>query len=514
MPTRKKILVVDDEPDLRAIARLRLENEGYEVTTVENGRKGIESLTQSRPDLVILDLMMPEMNGIEFCRRMIDDLGMKDLPILLISAVNEKAGIVRQFFQLPIERHSFIAKPVDPDQISEEVQKLIGASGLAGGPSQTSKPRAAEPPPAPKPATPPPQAQPATLKQPERAPEPPPKLQPVAAGPRLRILVIDDEEDIRTLLKTALSLRHQVETAENGMAALSIIDRVNPDFIISDINMPVMNGLETIEAIRRHPSFGAVPVFFLTAETDTNLPRKTFDLGGNLYLRKPLDPMRLLTIIDRFVQDTGLKPKPAVNGQPAPSTGAAAPKPAASTAAVRVLTIDYSATSMARMKAILGDGGGGKWETIWAEDVRLALGNLVRWEPDVIFYNPRNPGMDGIAFGQTLKLRKMASKYQIAFIGSKFYDADKEYSRRTFGRDVIDMEVTETEIKSRIFEAIDTARKSLSPKQAPLSRILAEDTAHRRAIQAQRNKKDLEREVFRERFSKLQEFIDKTVMSE
>lgn len=506
MSSRKKILVVDDEPDLRAIARLRLENSGYEVLQAENGRKGIDILKQNPTDMVILDLMMPEMNGIEFCRRMIEDLGMKSTPVLLVSAVNEKAGIVRQFFNLPLEKTAFIAKPVEPEQIIAHVKDLIGEPSEAGAaePKKATVAAGAEPPRAAK------LLSKASSPLPKEEPAPPPPKAATPQGPRLRILVIDDEEGIRMLLKTALGLRHDVETAENGMAALGIIERVNPDFIISDVNMPVMNGLETIEAIRRHPKFGSVPVFFLTAETDSNLPRKTFDLGGNLYLRKPLDPMRLLMIIDRFVEETGLKAKPAptANGQ---SGETEKPKPA-SRGPVRILTIDYNLVSMAKLKNLLGSGTSRGWETLWSEEVRTAVGNLTRWEPDVILYNPRNPGMDGIAFAQTLKLRKLPFKSQIAFIGSSFYDADKEYSRRNFGREVIDMEAPDEVIGSRIFEVIDAASRAVNPKKSPLMEILKEDEAHRRAIKEQRNKVDRQREVFRERFSKLQEFIDKQLV--
>src|SRR5690606_38532588 len=89
---------------------------------------------------------------------------------------------------------------------------------------------------------------------------------------------------------------------------LRALDEFAPDIVLSDIDMPVMNGLQTAEAIRRHPLLGSFPIFFFTGQTDTSLPRKVFDVGGNLYLRKPVDPNQLLKFMDYFIDEMGLKP--------------------------------------------------------------------------------------------------------------------------------------------------------------------------------------------------------------
>jgi CheY-like chemotaxis protein len=530
MPESKTVLIVDDEDAIRAIARITLENRGYRVMQAENGRQGIEELKKSRPDMIVLDLMMPEMNGIEFCNKMIDRLNMADVPVMVLSAVNEKAGVVRQFLQLPLKTKQFVTKPIEPEDLLRRVEETIGEaksrdgrptatrSAKAESPSRstvsrrasrpTALPQATPAPPAPEPAEPPRKAaspKPAAPPRPSATESPNRK----AAGPRFRVLVIDDEEDIRILLKTALGLKFEVEAAENGMDALTIIDRVDPDFVITDINMPTMNGLETVEAIRRHPKFGRTPVFFLTGEKDKALPRKSFDVGGNLYLRKPIDPARLLKLIDYFIEEAELEPRP----REAPKSGSimdaiVRPERGRPGVPVRVLTIDYSVEDTAKLRRWLGEMGEKKVETLWADDARGALGNLSRWEPDVILYNPRNPGLDGIAFGQTLRIKNLAERFQIAFVGTKFHPADLEYAARIFGREAIALDGPEPVALAAVAEAIETARSRLTPKQKTIEEIREEDARHQAEVRSARNMVNAQREFFRNRFGKIQEYID------
>ncbi len=515
MTKKKTILVIDDEPDIRAISAIALRSAGYNVTESGNGREGLRAIRQSRPDMIIMDLMMPEMNGIEFCRRILDEFKMDDMPVLMISGVNRKAKIVGQFLEMPLKHSHFEPKPVEADFILGKVAEMCGPAGSAK-PETKKKAAAASGSAEPKlgPRT-PSAVKPSRKTWTEKGPKAP-KLDE-SKGPRLTILVIDDEEDIRALLSTALGLRHDVETAEHGMDALGMIDRVDPDLVISDINMPVMNGLETIEAIRRHPRYGDIPVFFLTAETDTNLPRKTYDLGGNLYLRKPLDPIRLLNLIDRFVAEVQLTPRPPRKAGDPTDAGAPSAKAGAGPAQarpgrsdkVRILTIDYDAANTKLLKAHLEENGPPGCETLWTEDLRTGLGNLNRWEPDVVFYNPRNPGMDGIAFAQNLKIKKLNAGFELAFVGREFFEADAEYSQKRFGRNVINITLGDREVRKSLVNVIEDARTHVRQKSLTLDRLLAEDQSHRDKIKQQRNRVSQQRHDFREKFANLQSFIDR-----
>jgi DNA-binding response OmpR family regulator len=93
--TRGRILVVDDDPRLLHIVAMYLGIEGYEVITAENGDDGLAKLQDRPPDLVILDIMMPGMDGIETCRRMRGHAPTADIPIVMFSALSSDDDIER-----------------------------------------------------------------------------------------------------------------------------------------------------------------------------------------------------------------------------------------------------------------------------------------------------------------------------------------------------------------------------------------------------------------------------------
>lgn len=496
----KKVLIVDDEADLRSIVRLTLHAAGYQVSEATNGRHALTELEREVPDLMILDIMMPKMNGIELCRAMLEKLDIRSLPVLVVSAISEKSKIIEEFFSLPLPSKAFLRKPLDVAELQGKVKEMIGEARPPERKASAPPPRAAAPT-APKAAA----------------------GAPASEGPRYRVLVIDDEEDIRLLLKTTLSMRHIVETAENGMDALDKIDEFNPDFAISDINMPVMNGLETIEAIRHHPRFHDIPVFFLTGEKDKNLPKKAFGLGANLFLSKPIEPMQLLKTVDYFVKEAQLAPKPpstpaakAASAGPAPAASKEAPRPGAAPGAapaagsgkVRVLTIDENPDTTAVLRKALPESAAAPWETIWTAEVQQALGNLKLWDPDVIFYNPRNSRMDGIAFVQGLRLKKLDKRYKIIFAGVEFYDADLNYSRRNLGQEVIRLDAGEQKVGQQVTGIMQAARGQVHPKQTTIVEIERQHEAALNRQASDRHKADRQRELFRERFARIQNFID------
>jgi two-component system response regulator ResD len=93
--TRGRILVVDDDPRLLHIVAMYLGIEGYEVITAENGEDGLTKLQERPPDLVILDIMMPGLDGIETCRRMRGHAPTADIPIVMFSALSSDDDIER-----------------------------------------------------------------------------------------------------------------------------------------------------------------------------------------------------------------------------------------------------------------------------------------------------------------------------------------------------------------------------------------------------------------------------------
>ncbi len=486
------ILLVDDDPDVRRMISVALKGEGYEIKTADNGRGALYTLTNLKPSLIVLDMMMPEMNGLEFCKQLIK-YRMTGVPILVLSAVSPTSSLVKQFLELPFEKREFIQKPFIPAAFLKRVVDLIGPPNSKAAPTAPVQDATMEP------AV--PESAPSHVSvaaQPAREPAPVP---PVSAE-RMRVLVIDDDDDIRTFLRLALSPKVEVADASDGMTGLSLMERFEPDFIICDIMMPGMNGFETVAAIRSHPEFYQIPVFFLSGEKHPELPQMSKEAGANLFLPKPIDPTRLLELMDYFIQEMGIAPR----SRATPTVAIPVPE---SKPTVRVLVIDSNVDNVAIMKDILNDPTDGEWETLWSEEPRVALGQLGRLQPDLILYNPRQKVMEGAAFVQFLQLKKMLGQFEIAFIGKDFLPSDVEYSKHELSRPVISLSQPVGAIRLMLKEPLRAAAVKSKPKRFTIAQIKAGGDGTESKEHSAGDHLREERERMREKYRKIQAEIDK-----
>ncbi|RLB55881.1 MAG: response regulator [Deltaproteobacteria bacterium] len=115
----KKVLVVDDEADVRKFISVVLEQAGHEVITAADGRQALEVTRQQHPDLVILDLQMPEATGTDFYRKLARDKELGQVPIIVVSGLAGRHLAVRE----PV---AVFDKPIDPDEFLEAVNKALG----------------------------------------------------------------------------------------------------------------------------------------------------------------------------------------------------------------------------------------------------------------------------------------------------------------------------------------------------------------------------------------------------
>ncbi len=116
-----------------------------------------------------------------------------------------------------------------------------------------------------------------------------------------RILAVDDTRTLLGMLVDCLeSAGHEVVTAEDGREALDQLRRHAPDLVITDLNMPRMNGLEFIEAARREPQGRGLPMLLLTTETAQSFKDRARDVKATGWLSKPFDPEQVLALVDRL----------------------------------------------------------------------------------------------------------------------------------------------------------------------------------------------------------------------
>ena len=119
---KKKILLVDDEPDIILIVRGRLISWGYDVETVMNGRAALEAVKRQKPDLIVMDVRMPVMSGPEACTQLKTDPQTASIPIILMTASTE-IGRGDAFTQSMAD--DFVLKPFDPAVLLEKIKKYL-----------------------------------------------------------------------------------------------------------------------------------------------------------------------------------------------------------------------------------------------------------------------------------------------------------------------------------------------------------------------------------------------------
>ena len=119
---RRSILVVEDETDIRELVRFNLEQEGFSVVAVEDGERALSALRKQRPALVILDLMLPGMTGLDVCRRIRSDAAVATLPIVILTA---KAGEADRIVGLELGADDYVTKPFSPRELVARVRAVM-----------------------------------------------------------------------------------------------------------------------------------------------------------------------------------------------------------------------------------------------------------------------------------------------------------------------------------------------------------------------------------------------------
>ena len=116
--------MVDDDVDFCEATKLLLDSKGYEVILAHDGKEGLEKVRAGRPDLVILDVMMPEMNGYDVCVVLKADKELKRIPVILLTAVDQHLfkTTYTQAMGLMTEADDYIAKPVEPQDLVKRVE--------------------------------------------------------------------------------------------------------------------------------------------------------------------------------------------------------------------------------------------------------------------------------------------------------------------------------------------------------------------------------------------------------
>jgi DNA-binding response OmpR family regulator len=123
----KYILIVDDDPDLVETVSMMLEAKGFEVGKAYDGIEGEEAIKKRRPDVLVLDVMMPRKNGYQLCKELKSNKWTQEIPIILLTAVGEAVPTTSYSHAegMAVEAEDFIPKPVDAATLVEAVERLL-----------------------------------------------------------------------------------------------------------------------------------------------------------------------------------------------------------------------------------------------------------------------------------------------------------------------------------------------------------------------------------------------------
>lgn len=119
------VLLAEDDPDIRLVSRLSLKKAGYRVTATANGRELLARLAEERPDVILLDYMMPDMDGAEACRRIKEDPATRDIPVVFVTAKSQ--GFAGEESRA-LGAAGYIVKPYDALTLGDQLRRILDAA--------------------------------------------------------------------------------------------------------------------------------------------------------------------------------------------------------------------------------------------------------------------------------------------------------------------------------------------------------------------------------------------------
>ncbi len=199
-----KLLLVDDDAETLEWMSAALETLGHEVRTFTEARSALSELEAWAPDLIVSDIMMPELDGLTFAKLV---RRWRGTPVMFVSIAKQQAEAVLA------GAVGYVQKPAMVSEVREAVERVLGRNAADN-----------------------------------------------------TILIVEDDQDVRDIYRSFLEPRFVVLDAENGRAALEMLRTHSVDLVISDVHMPVMNGVELIRALRADPAFARLPVIVQTCD--------------------------------------------------------------------------------------------------------------------------------------------------------------------------------------------------------------------------------------------------------
>jgi CheY-like chemotaxis protein len=227
MAKQYRILVVEDDDAASSVLELILRSASFEVQRAAGGRTALDLIQKGGFDLVLLDLMLPEMSGEDLLKQLNADPRFKGFPVLVNSTTGDMPSVKKQIKACDNLRVEILPRPAGTDDLVETIKELLGTTA--------------------------------------------PSVSGSTVAPKMKVLVVDDDQAVRTLYVPYFAKKgYDVSAAANGREALGILNKEKVDLIILDLNMPEMTGEEVLEAMASHPNWKEIPIIIDTAVSPTS----------------------------------------------------------------------------------------------------------------------------------------------------------------------------------------------------------------------------------------------------
>jgi chemosensory pili system protein ChpA (sensor histidine kinase/response regulator) len=258
------VMVVDDSLTVRKVTTRLLERQDMEVVTAKDGVDAVTVLEETIPDVMLLDVEMPRMDGFELATQMRNDERYRNVPIIMITS---RTGEKHRQRALDIGVNRYMGKPYQESELLDNIKTLVQEqrSGIQ---------------------------QPAAVEEPQRT-------MPL-------VMVVDDSLTVRRVTSKLLE-RHKMDvvTAQDGVDAVSKLEDSVPDIMLLDIEMPRMDGFELATQMRNDDRYKDVPIIMITSRTGEKHRKRAEEIGVNRYLGKPYQEADLMSNINELLDTRG-----------------------------------------------------------------------------------------------------------------------------------------------------------------------------------------------------------------
>jgi CheY-like chemotaxis protein len=315
--TMPKILVIEDEPDQNKLIKLRLEARGFIVLSVGKAREGLSVSVRERPDLILMDMILPDMHGLDATIKLKQNPVTRAIPVIALSAVGSP-DFTKACLQEGIV--AYIRKPYDPRELFKIIEKFVGSDGAPGKDKSPRKQPKERPLPSPPPASRPGKVTrkissveemlrgalaefDVPLENTSMSPPAPPAAAEKAQPRSKVVLVIDDDTSFSRVVSTHLAGHgYEVNLAVDGINGLKQAFLKKPDLVLLNLILPGGGGETVLANLRKSPESGPIPVFIMSSLlSPKDLEERARELGAQGFISKPVDPEDLLYIIESII---------------------------------------------------------------------------------------------------------------------------------------------------------------------------------------------------------------------